>query len=62
MYEAHKREIAAAHAGDNSSAGYADAKEPWFTDVAWPLMEEWADRTGWQPPSYLSSAEGKRGQ
>ncbi|WP_159699811.1 dephospho-CoA kinase [Arthrobacter sp. 18067] len=62
MYEAYKREIAAAHAGDSSTAGYADAKEPWFTDVAWPLMEDWANRTGWQPPSYMSSAEGKRGQ
>jgi dephospho-CoA kinase len=62
MYEAYKREIAAAHAGDSSTAAYADAKEPWFTDVAWPLMNEWADRAGWRPPSYSSSAEGKRGQ
>lgn len=31
-------------------------------EVAWPLMEAWAGRTGWMPPSYMSSAEGKRGQ
>ncbi|MDR6987354.1 dephospho-CoA kinase [Paenarthrobacter nitroguajacolicus] len=62
LYEAHKRDIAAAHARDQGTAAYADAKEPWFTDVAWPLMEEWAHRSGWQPPSYISSAEGKRGQ
>lgn len=62
MYEAHKREIAAAHAHDRDTAPYAEAKEPWFTDVAWPLMEAWAGRTGWMPPSYMSSAEGKRGQ
>lgn len=62
IYEAHKRELAAKHAEDHGTTGYADAKEPWFTDVAWPLMNEWSDRTGWQPPSYSSSADGKRGQ
>jgi dephospho-CoA kinase len=62
LYAAHKNELAAAHAGDQGTADYADAKEPWFTDVAWPLMEEWAIRVGWRPPSYMSSAEGKRGQ
>ncbi|MFS2089350.1 dephospho-CoA kinase [Paenarthrobacter nicotinovorans] len=61
-YEAHKRGLVGAHAGDKDSAAYAEAKEPWFTDVAWPQMEEWAKRTGWAPPSYSSSAERKRGQ
>ncbi|MEJ1115020.1 dephospho-CoA kinase [Paenarthrobacter sp. CCNWLY172] len=62
LYEAHKRTLAGTFAGESGTAAYADAKEPWFTDVAWPLMDEWAKRTGWLPPSYLSSAEGKRGQ
>nr|WP_306422547.1 dephospho-CoA kinase [Paenarthrobacter aurescens] len=62
LYEAHKSELARIHAGDQDTGAYADAKEPWFTDVAWPLMDEWAKRTGWQAPSYMSSAEGKRGQ
>lgn len=63
VYEAHKREVAAQHATDAGTAGYADAKEPWFTEVAWPVMDEWASRTGWQPPSYSSVAAGhKAGQ
>ncbi|MET3902894.1 dephospho-CoA kinase [Paenarthrobacter sp. 4246] len=62
MYEAYKRKLATTFAADGGTSAYADAKEPWFTDVAWPLMDEWAKRTGWQPPSYMSSAEGKRGQ
>ncbi|WP_091467319.1 dephospho-CoA kinase [Paenarthrobacter nitroguajacolicus] len=61
-YQAHKQELAAAHAADHGTGDYADAKEPWFTEVAWPLMNAWAERTGWMPPSYMSSAEGKRGQ
>ena len=52
MYEAHKRELSGRHSGDTGTARYADAKEPWFTDVAWPLMDEWARRAGWVPPSY----------
>ncbi|GAA3279223.1 dephospho-CoA kinase [Paenarthrobacter aurescens] len=62
LYEAQKLELAAAFAGESSTASYAEAKEPWFTGVAWPRMEEWATRTGWTPPSYMSSAQGKRGQ
>lgn len=50
-YSSHKRVLAARFAEDQDTAGYADAKEPWFTDVAWPRMEAWADRTGWVPPS-----------
>ncbi|HKU34127.1 MAG TPA: dephospho-CoA kinase [Paenarthrobacter sp.] len=53
-YESHKRDLAERFAEDQDTAGYADAKEPWFTDVAWPRMEAWADRTGWVPPSYPS--------
>lgn len=62
QYEALKRQLAAAHSGDNGTAAYAEAKEPWFTTVAWPAMEEWANHTGWTPPSYASSAVRKRGQ
>ncbi|MFF2840912.1 dephospho-CoA kinase [Paenarthrobacter sp. NPDC057981] len=62
QYEALKSQLAAAHSGDNGTAAYAGAKEPWFTNVAWPAMEEWAARTGWTPPSYSSSAVRKRGQ
>jgi dephospho-CoA kinase len=62
LYQAHKLELAAASTGNNGTAAYAEAKEPWFTDVAWPLTDQWAKRTGWLPPSYISSAEGKRGQ
>ncbi|MEV7662352.1 dephospho-CoA kinase [Paenarthrobacter sp. NPDC089316] len=62
LYEAHKRHLAALHAADKGAAAYAEAKEPWFTEVAWPMMEEWAERAGWTPPSYSSSAERKRGQ
>ncbi|WP_284974761.1 dephospho-CoA kinase [Arthrobacter sp. efr-133-TYG-104] len=61
-YEAHKRDLADKHAGDSSTVPYADAKEPWFTEVASPLMDEWAERTGWEPPSYSTSAERKRSQ
>ncbi|UFU08110.1 dephospho-CoA kinase [Ruania halotolerans] len=32
-----------------TTAGYAEAKEPWF-DRAWPRMREWASATGWTPP------------
>jgi dephospho-CoA kinase len=52
LYGARKVQLADAHADDGNTAGYADAKEPWFTAVAWPRMEEWAARTGWAPPSY----------
>ncbi|HKU03974.1 MAG TPA: dephospho-CoA kinase, partial [Arthrobacter sp.] len=52
LYEAHKAELAAAHAGSGTTSSYAEAKEPWFTDVAWPLMAAWAEATGWEPPSY----------
>ncbi|MDO5752820.1 dephospho-CoA kinase [Arthrobacter sp.] len=44
-YEAFKRELAALHSADNSSSGYAEAKEPWFATVS-PGLAEWADRTG----------------
>jgi dephospho-CoA kinase len=59
LYEAHKRELSERHSGDRGTADYADAKEPWFTDVAWPLMDEWANRAGWQPPSYASVPAGQ---
>ncbi|MFH5877683.1 dephospho-CoA kinase [Arthrobacter sp. NA-172] len=55
MYTDMKQELAAAHAGDLRTLGYAEAKEPWFTEVAWPLMDAWAESSGWQPPSYSTS-------
>lgn len=51
-YVAEKRRVAGLHGVDKSTAGYAADKEGWFTDHAWPRMEAWVRRTGWQPPSY----------
>lgn len=50
-YVAEKRRVAGLHDVDKSTAGYAADKEGWFTDYAWPRMEAWVQRTGWQPPS-----------
>jgi dephospho-CoA kinase len=51
-YLAVKRDLAAKFATDDTTARYADAKEPWFT-AAYPRATEWARRTGWEvsPPS-----------
>ncbi|GAA3313598.1 dephospho-CoA kinase [Arthrobacter ramosus] len=57
MYADMKQELAALHAGDHRTLAYSEAKEPWFTEVAWPLMDAWARSSGWQPPSY-SMAQG----
>lgn len=57
MYADMKQELAGVHAGDPRTLAYAEAKEPWFTEVAWPLMDAWAESSGWQPPSY-SVAQG----
>lgn len=38
-----KRQLAEAH---ESTAAYAEAKEPWFNE-AWPRMQAWARRSGW---------------
>jgi len=46
-YEAEKRRVALLHP---LRSDYAEAKEPWFTDVAWPRMQRWAEATGWVPP------------
>ncbi|MFP5311274.1 MAG: GrpB family protein, partial [Actinomycetes bacterium] len=54
-YQAHKADLAARFAGADNTRGYADAKEPWFTDVAWPRLAAWAEATGWEPPSYPAS-------
>lgn len=54
LYEAHKSNLAARHPGAGTTRAYAEAKEPWFTDVAWPRMAAWAEATGWEPPSYAS--------
>ncbi|MDQ0821152.1 dephospho-CoA kinase [Arthrobacter sp. V4I6] len=55
-YLAEKRRVARRHVADKSTAGYAADKESWFTDYAAPRMEAWAQRTGWQPPSYGAAA------
>ncbi len=55
MYADLKHELAALHAGDRRTLAYAEAKEPWFTEVAWPLMDSWARSSGWQPPSYSAA-------
>ncbi|MCY1674857.1 dephospho-CoA kinase [Pseudarthrobacter sp. SL88] len=52
LYEAHKTALAQSFAGAGSTRPYAEAKEPWFTHVAWPSMGAWAAATGWEPPSY----------
>jgi dephospho-CoA kinase len=54
-YRAEKRRVAALHANDSSTIGYAVDKEAWFTEVAEPGMEQWVKRTGWSPPSYAAS-------
>src|SRR6476661_7978216 len=51
-YVAEKQRVAGLHDVDKSTAGYAADKEGWFTEYAWPRMEAWVQRTGWQPPSY----------
>ncbi|WP_285243120.1 dephospho-CoA kinase [Pseudarthrobacter sp. fls2-241-R2A-127] len=54
LYQEHKADLARRFSGSAGTAPYAEAKEPWFTDVAWPLMSAWAQATGWEPPSYAS--------
>ena len=44
-YAAEKQRIAATGAGTSE---YAEAKEPWFDDVA-DRAERWAEQTGWEP-------------
>ena len=46
-YLAVKRRLEQEHRDDPDTAGYADAKEPWF-DAALPLAERWATTTGWR--------------
>lgn len=53
-YQAHKADLAARFADSTTTRAYAEAKEPWFTDIAWPRMSAWAEATGWVPPSYPS--------
>ncbi|MEZ2389987.1 dephospho-CoA kinase [bacterium RCC_150] len=50
-YADFKQSLALAHAGDGRTVAYAEAKEPWFTEIALPLMDAWARSSGWQPPS-----------
>ncbi len=50
-----KRQVAAAHAGDPDTSGYAEAKEPWF-DRSLDVANRWATRTGWRTPTGPSGA------
>ncbi|VXB28294.1 Dephospho-CoA kinase [Arthrobacter sp. 9AX] len=54
LYSEHKAGLAARYAGSGGTREYAEAKEPWFADVAWPRMAAWAEATRWVPPSYTS--------
>lgn len=47
-YTALKQDLARKFAADEDFARYGEAKEPWF-DAITPRMEEWAERTGWEP-------------
>ena len=57
-YLAEKRRVAALHSVDKSTARYAADKEAWFTEHAAVRMEEWVQRTGWQPPSLPKAESG----
>lgn len=57
-YAAEKRRVAALHASDATTSGYAEGKEAWFRDIAAPGMERWAESSGWQPPSYIPASAG----
>lgn len=46
-YASEKQRLARLHAAVRDD--YAVAKEPWF-DGAWPQVQAWIARTGWQPP------------
>jgi len=48
-YLALKQKLAHRFQTEDDTANYADAKEAWF-DGAAERAEEWARRTGWQPP------------
>jgi dephospho-CoA kinase len=56
-YLALKRRLAQAHADDAGTAGYAQAKEPWLTEIGTPRLEAWIRSSGWRPPSYPGGAE-----
>ncbi|MBV9312219.1 MAG: dephospho-CoA kinase [Pseudonocardia sp.] len=48
-YFALKQRLAAEHATDETTLGYATGKEPWF-DQAWSVANLWANRVGWRMP------------
>jgi dephospho-CoA kinase len=54
LYSEHKAALARRFAASGSTREYAEAKEPWFTEVAWPRMAAWAEAAGWVPPSHTS--------
>lgn len=58
LYRAEKERVAADHAGDCSTAGYAAAKEQWFSSTAYPAMLAWAEATDWRAPSAAGEDPG----
>jgi len=56
-YLAVKRELAAEHANDVDTTGYALAKEPWF-DAALDRADRWATETGWRIPEWSAAHPG----
>jgi len=49
-YESLKRKLSAQYVDNEDSDNYAEAKEPWFDEAA-DRVEQWAERTNWQPPA-----------
>lgn len=50
VYLAEKRRLAELHAADASTGRYARDKEKWFSGFADVRLNEWIERTGWNPP------------
>lgn len=48
-YEAFKRRVADSHAGESSTAGYAESKEPWLGKKV-PELKAWIAKTAWSQP------------
>ncbi|GAB3449627.1 dephospho-CoA kinase [Actinophytocola sediminis] len=47
-YQQVKEDLARQHAGEDDTAAYAEAKEPWFTEAA-TRADNWARQSGWNP-------------
>lgn len=49
IYLAEKRRLSEAHAGDATAGRYSRDKDEWFTGYADRALNEWIERTGWEP-------------